>query len=101
VPSLLEHPHPNFIVTDFILFLASRNVKPYARLNAKSAAIFLLEQLRNIQNLGQDRMVREFVAATASAVKTKSKYTTIWDISLNYSNTFAVLLHFTLFRCLF
>jgi hypothetical protein len=49
---------------------------------AKSAAIFLLEQLKNVKELGKDRMIMEFLASTASSVKAKHRYTTIWDLNI-------------------
>jgi hypothetical protein len=57
------------------------NIKPYIRLMAKSAAIFLLEQLKNVRELGKDRIM-EFIASTASSVKAKPRYTTIWDLNI-------------------
>jgi hypothetical protein len=49
---------------------------------AKSAAIFLLEQLKNVKDMGKDRIIMEFVASTASSVKAKPRYITIWDLNI-------------------
>jgi integrase len=62
--------------------MSQANIKPYIRLMAKSAAIFLLEQLKNVEDLGKDRMIMEFIASTASSIKAKPRYTTIWDLNI-------------------
>jgi hypothetical protein len=77
VDKTMQSRHFNFFVTDFILRVFQANVKPYIRLMAKLAAIFLLEQLKNVRELGNDRMIMDFVASTASSVKAKPRYTTI------------------------
>jgi hypothetical protein len=57
--------------------MSQANINPYIRLMEKSAAIFLLEQLKNVKDLGKDRMIMEFIASTASSIKAKPRYTTI------------------------
>jgi hypothetical protein len=77
VDKVINSQHPNFYIMDFILRISQVNVKPYIRLMAKSAAIFLFGQLKNVKELGKDRMIMEFVASTASSIKAKLRYTTI------------------------
>jgi hypothetical protein len=81
VERMVQAPRPTFIITDFIVYICQMEIVPYLRLMAKSAAIALLEQLKDVKELGKDRMVKEFLAITASAVKVKPKYTTIWDVT--------------------
>ena len=74
--------NPSFLVSEFLLFMFERNTPPSARAAAKSAAVFLLERLTGVRDLGHDRMVMDFTASTASAKSTRPKYKSIWDLSI-------------------
>jgi hypothetical protein len=86
VEKILASNHPNFLVTDFIVYMCEKKITPSARLNAKSAAIYLLEQVKNVKEIGKDRMVKEFLAMTATSLKSRPRYTAVWDLTilLNY-----------------
>jgi hypothetical protein len=75
-------PNPSFLITEFILHMTRNGVSQYKRYLAKSAAVFLLEMLRGIKDLGKDRFVRELVALTNTSYKSKPKYTNIWDLTI-------------------
>jgi hypothetical protein len=79
---MLERDHPNSLIADFIVYMTERDLKPYVKLQAKSAAILLLEQLKNIRELGKDTIIKDFLAGTDTYRPAKPRYTTIWDITI-------------------
>jgi hypothetical protein len=58
------------------------NLPPSNRLRAKSAAIFLLEQLLRVRELGHDRFVMDFSTSTIITNPSKAKYKAIWDLNI-------------------
>jgi hypothetical protein len=74
--------HPNFFTTDFILYLCDRNISADARSKARSSAIYLVEQISGVPDLGKERLVKDFQAQTASSHKPRPRYTTIWDLNI-------------------
>jgi hypothetical protein len=82
VQKIRANDHPNFLISDFVVYMVEKKITPSKRLNAKSAAIYILEQIKNVKELGKDRLVKEFLAITNTSVKSKPRYTTIWDITI-------------------
>jgi hypothetical protein len=74
--------HPNFFITDFILYLSDKKISPDARAKAKSSAIYLLEQISGVADIGKERLVKDFQGLTATAPKPRPRYSTIWDLSI-------------------
>jgi hypothetical protein len=82
VTRLEQTKHPNYIVTDFISYMTDANFSPYMTILSKSAAIFLLEQLKAIKDLGKDMMVKDFVSFIPPSKKPSRKYKFIWDLTI-------------------
>jgi hypothetical protein len=82
VSDLNKTTHPSFLMTDFLLYMSEINLPPSNRLRAKFAAIFLLEQLLCVRDLGHDRFVMDFSASTIISNPSKAKYKAIWDLSI-------------------
>jgi hypothetical protein len=61
--------------------MTDANLSPYMTILSKSAAIFLLEQLKAIKDLGKDRMVKDFVSFSPPSKKPSRKYKFIWDLT--------------------
>ena len=86
VAFIRSFPNPHFLISNFLLYMAERDFPNTTRRNAKTAAVFLVEQLCSISNLGKHRVVVDFVASTSIPRVAKPKYKTIWDLDilLNY-----------------
>jgi hypothetical protein len=82
VERMQKIPNLNFLITEFILHMTKNGVSQYKRCLAKSAAVFLLEMLRGVKDLGKDRLIKELVALTNTSYKAKPKYTNIWDLTI-------------------
>jgi hypothetical protein len=83
IPSLIVSNNPAHLISDFLLYLLEGKVASSPARAAKSAAVFLLEQLLNISDLGHNRVVTSFTASTTSAPSSsKSRYRTIWDLDI-------------------
>jgi integrase len=80
--ALSSSRHPNFFITDFILYLCDRNISADARSKAKSSAIYLVEQISGGSDLGKERLVKDFQAQTATSHKPRPRYSTIWDLNI-------------------
>jgi hypothetical protein len=79
---LLRHPSPEYIITNFILHMCKAGFSANKQKTAKSAAIFLIERLRHMKDLGKDRMVKDVVALIPSKPKPAPRFMSIFDVTI-------------------
>jgi hypothetical protein len=80
--SHLIQQRANYLITDFITVTKKKKITSYTLLQAKTAAVFLLEQLNELKDLGKERMVMDFVASVPRTYKAKQKFKPIWDLTI-------------------